>query len=165
MVNIRIKSLFFDRPRVQRAVDRAKRRVLSRAGAFIRTTAKHSIRKRKGSSRPGQPPHSHTGLLRRLILFGYDETTDSVVIGPLGFRRSNAPNVLEFGGVVKTKRSLLVRAEARGRDKRGRFTRGKFKRIEAGKRLIYAPRPYMGPALEKERPKLPKLWANSVRGG
>ncbi len=164
MIDMRIKQLFFDRPRVQKAVDKAQRKVLSKAGAFVRTTAKHSIRKRKGSAPPGAPPHSHEGSLRRLILFGYDERTETVVVGPVGFKRSTAPNVLEFGGAVKTKRPRLVRVESRGRDKRGRFTKARFRRVEAGTKLVYAPRPFMGPALEKEQPKLPKLWANSVRG-
>ena len=93
MIDMRIKSLFFDRPKVQRAVDKAKRAVLSRAGAFVRQTAKQSIRKRKGVAPSGKPPHSHTGLLRRFIFFGYDCGSDSVVVGPLGFKRSDAPNV------------------------------------------------------------------------
>jgi hypothetical protein len=164
VIDLRIKQLFFDRPRVQRAVDKTQRRVLSKAGAFVRTAAKHSIRKRKGSAPPGAPPHSHEGSLRRLILFGYDERTETVVVGPVGFKRSTAPNVLEFGGAVKTKRPRLVRVESRGRDKRRRFTKARFRRAEAGTKLVYAPRPFMGPALEKEQPKLPKLWANSVRG-
>ncbi|MEP0848620.1 MAG: hypothetical protein HRF50_17580 [Phycisphaerae bacterium] len=145
VIDMRIKNLFFDRPKVQRAVDKAKRQALSRAGAFIRTTAKHSIRKRKGSSPPGKPPHSHTGLLRRFIFFGYDPATDSVVVGPVGFKRSSAPNVLEFGGVT-----TVVRR------RRGKVVKRKVR---------IAKRAYMGPALEKERPKLPKVWANSVRGG
>lgn len=164
MIDMRIKKLFFDRPKVQRAVDKAKRRALSRAGAFIRTTAKHSIRKRKGSAPPGSPPHSHVGLLRRLIFFGYDERTDSVVVGPVGFKRSDAPHVLEFGGKVALKTPRMMRVGQPGRDRRGRFTRGKLRRVDAGTKLAYAPRPFMGPALEKERPKLPKVWANSVRG-
>ena len=145
MIDLRIKSLFFDRPKVQRAVDKAKRAVLSRAGAFIRQTAKQSMRHRKGSAPPGRPPYVHAGHLRRLIFFGYDANSESVVIGPLGFRRSDAPNVLEFGGATVVER----------RRRRGRRERRKVR---------IARRPYMGPALEKERPKLPKLWANSVRG-
>lgn len=143
MIDFRIKDLFFDRGKVMRAVDKAKRTVLSKAGAFIRTTAKHSIRTKKGPAPPGRPPHSHEGSLRRLILFGYDRASDSVVVGPVGFRKSTAPNVLEFGGTtqVKTRR-------------RGRVVKQKA-RIEM--------RAYMGPALEKERPKLPRLWAGSVR--
>jgi hypothetical protein len=164
MIDMRIKRLFFDRPKVRRAIDKAKRRVLARAGAFIRQTAKQSMRRRKGPAPQGRPPHVHEGSLRRLILFGYDRGTDSVVVGPLGFKRSKAPNLLEFGGRVTTKRPRLVRVERRGRDKRGRFTRSKFRRVEAGTRLSYRPHPFMGPALEKEQSKLPKLWANSIRG-
>lgn len=146
MIDMRIKSLFFDRPKVQRAMDRAKRRSLSRAGAFIRQRARTSIRKRKRQSRPGQPPSSHTGLLRRFILFGYDRRGDSVVVGPVGFRRSRAPNVLEFGG------RSTVESRRRGGRRQKRTVR-----ISA--------RPYMRPALEKERSQLPAVWRNSVRGG
>jgi len=143
MVDIRIKNLFFDRPKVQRAVDAARRRVLSKAGAFVRQEARQSIRKRKGTSPPGRPPYSHVGLLRNLILFGYDERTDSVVVGPVGFKRSNVPHVLEYGGVTTVTE----------------YRRGRLRR----RRVRIAPRPYMGPALAKEVPKFRELCRNSVR--
>lgn len=147
MITMRIKDMFFDRPPhvVMAAVDNAKRKVLSKAGAFIRTAARTSIRKRKGSAPPGAPPHSHEGSLRRLILFGYDKPNDSVVVGPVGFKNSEAPNVLEYGGDT-------VVLRRRG----GKLTSQKVK---------IAPRPYMAPALEKERPKLPLLWRNSIKKG
>jgi hypothetical protein len=63
------KQGFFDRALVQQKVAKAERRVLSRFGAFVRTRAKTSIRKKKGTSPPGSPPHSHVGLLRKFILF------------------------------------------------------------------------------------------------
>ncbi len=144
MLDLRIKQMFFDRPKVRRAVDAARRRVLSKAGAFIRQTARTSIRKRRGTSKPGQPPHSHVGLLRRFILFGYDRQSESVVIGPVGIRGSTAPRVLEQGGTTTVTR------------------RRRGKRTE--RRVRVAARPYMNPALEKERPKLPELWRNSVKG-
>ena len=145
MITMRIKDMFFDRATVIRAVDGAKRAVLSKAGAFIRTAARTSIRKRRASAPAGKPPHSHEGSLRRLILFGYDKAADSVVVGPVGFKKSTAPSVLEYGGdtVVLSRRG-------------GRLTSRKVK---------IAPRPYMAPALEKERPKLPILWRNSIRKG
>jgi len=145
VITMRLKDMFFDRHVVIAAVDNAKRKVLSKAGAFIRTAAKTSIRKRKGSAPPGAPPHSHEGSLRRLILFGYDRANDSVVVGPVGFKKSTAPSVLEYGGdtVVLRRRN-------------GKLTSQKVK---------IAPRPYMAPALEKKRPKLPLLWRNSVRKG
>jgi len=144
VIDMRIKSMFFDRAKIVRAVSRAKRQVLSKAGAFIRQRARTSIRKRKRTSRPGEPPSSHTGLLRRFILFGYDRRGDSVVVGPVGFRRSSAPNALEFGG------RTTVESGRRAKRRRWRVVR-------------IAARPYMGPALEKERSNLPPLWRNSVR--
>ncbi len=83
MIQMRMKTLFFDTPRVQREADAASRAALSRAGAFIRRRAKTSSRKRKGLSRPGQPPHSHAGRPRRLIFFAWDPATESLVIGPV----------------------------------------------------------------------------------
>lgn len=133
---------FFDQRAVRRRLDKATRRVLSRFGAFVRRTARSSIRKRKRASRPGQPPSSHTGLLKRFIFFGYDRGRDSVVIGPqrLGQRgRGQAPSLLEYGGVARLQRG--------GKRQRARV----------------ASRPYMGPAFEKEKPKLPAMWRNSVR--
>lgn len=149
MIDLRIKSLFFDRAKVVDALDRATRRALARIGAFIRQRAKTSIRSRKGSAPPGQPPHAHTGLLRRFILFGYDPATRSVVIGPAKLNRSTAaPSVLEFGGqtTVESYRSR----------------RGQVRRVR--RRVTVEARPYMGPALEKECAHLPRQWAHSVRG-
>jgi len=140
VIDIRIKSMFFDRAKVVRAADKASRTALSKAGAFIRQSARTSIRPRKGISPPGSPPYSHTGDLRRRILFGYDASSKSVVVGPLRFKKGEAPPLLEFGGTAK-------------RVKRG------GKKVTA----VYRPRAFMGPALEREAPKLPRMWANSVK--
>jgi len=83
MIGMVTKQMFFDRDKVRKRTDAGTRRVLSRFGAYVRTTAKHSIRKRKRISEPGEPPSSHTGLLRRFIFFGYDRDRRSVVIGPI----------------------------------------------------------------------------------
>lgn len=66
-------DMFFDTDRVKRAADMATRKNLSKAGAYVRTAARSSIRTRKAISPPGQPPGSHTGLLRKFIFFGYEE--------------------------------------------------------------------------------------------
>jgi hypothetical protein len=135
------KKSFFDRDAVQRKVDKAGIKVLSKFGSFVRTRAKTSIRKRKASSPPGQPPSSHVGLLKKFILFGYDAQAKSVVIGPakLNQNAGEAPMVLEHGGKAVIERW--------GRKRRVRI----------------AARPYMAPALEHERPQLPKLWQDSVK--
>ena len=139
------KGMFFDAPKVVRAVDTATRRVLSKFGAFVRTAAKSSIRKRKRSSEPGSPPSSHTGLLKKFIYFGYDTAARSVVIGPtrLNSTDGTAPATLEYGGTIR-----IVR------QRRGRQTI---------KRVMIAARPFMRPALQKELPKLPAMWTNSVK--
>ncbi len=66
MIEMQMKALFFDSPRVLRAMDAATRREMSWVGAFIRQRARTSTRKRKGIFRPGGPPHSRAGHLRRL---------------------------------------------------------------------------------------------------
>jgi len=68
--------------RVQAAAKRATTKALYQAGAMIRTTARRSIRKRKGASAPGSPPHTHTNALRKAILFDVDRDRESVIIGP-----------------------------------------------------------------------------------
>ena len=151
------KSMFFDRAKVASAVDSATRKVLGRFGAFVRTAARSSIKKapyltrktrgkertdfRHKSSRPGRPPYSQTGLLKKFIFFGYDPARQSVVIGPaaLNTKNTDAPKTLEHGGTT----TLDV---------------GKRK-----KRITIKARPFMGPAFEKEKPKLPQMWQDSVK--
>ena len=145
MIRFVTKQMFFDRKAVTGAVDKATRKVFSRFGAFVRRGAKSSIRKRKRISSPGEPPSSHTGLLKRFIFFGYDRQRRSVVIGPqrLNQKVGEAPKALEYGGT-----STIVEG-LRNRRKKRRV------RIQA--------RPYMGPAFQKEQPKLPAMWAGSFR--
>ena len=140
MIRFKIKKLFFDTKTVRRRINATTRRVLSRFGAFVRRTAKSSIRKRKKPSQPGSPPSSHTGLLKRLIFFGYEPNRKSVVIGPVRLSRKvgDAPETLEHGGM-----SAVLK-------------RGKKKRTRIAKRS------YMGPAMDREKPQLPKMWRDSI---
>jgi len=141
MIGMVTKQMFFDTKAVTSRVDKATRKVLSKFGAFVRTGAKHSIRKRKAVSEPGGPPSSHVGLLRKLIYFGYDPGRKSVVIGPTPLHgTAEAPPLLEYGG----------KAWRRGR---------KGRQVMA----TYRARPFMGPAFEQEKPKLPAMWASSVK--
>jgi hypothetical protein len=137
------KKMFFDRQKVLKAVDKATQKVFSKFGAYVRQRAKTSIRKRKAVSQAGQPPSSHTGLLRSFIFFGYDRPKKSVVIGPvrLNSKSGDALPTLEYGGRAKIldrkrKRKCVVKIAAR---------------------------PFMQPAFEKEKTKLPRLWADSVK--
>ena len=100
LTRAQVKKWFFDSPRVTDAVDAATRRVLSKFGAYVRRTAQCSIRSRRGTSRPGEPPHSHAGHLRKFISFWYDRSARSVVIGPEKLNKVQFDNRLQSGGVT-----------------------------------------------------------------
>lgn len=139
-------SQFFDKSAVIDKLSAAKRASLSKAGAFVRRTAKGLIRSgKKPQKTPGKPPKSHLGLLKELIFFAYDFAKESVVIGPTlsnsGRRRvrrgrASPPELLEFGGQSVT---------------------------DKGKPATYRKFPYMAPALEKEKDKFADLFAGSVK--
>ncbi len=127
-----IREGFFDTEKIRRSVSNGARRVLSKFGAFIRTRARSSIRKRKAISAPGSPPSAHTGIIR-LIFFAWDASTESMVVGPIkaSGKDGRAPTVLEKGG------ESVIAGNAKRRPRRA----------------VFKPRPSMGPALEGERPK------------
>jgi len=134
--------MFFDRVKIKNKADAATKKRLSKFGAFVRKRARESIRKRKASSKPGQPPSSHTGLLKQFIFFGYDSTRRSVVIGPVVLARkaSGIPEVLEYGGNV-----TIQWGKARG------------------KTVFIEARPYMNPAFDEEVGRASSLWVNSIK--
>lgn len=144
-----VTSWFFDSPKVMNAVDAAGRKVLSRFGSFVRRTMRGSIRKRKRAAKPGQAPSSRTGLLKKFIYFSFDPRTRGVVIGPerLNAKVGDTPHVLEYGG------SHTI---ATYRKKNG-------KRTVTCRRVTLKPHPYARPALAKELPKLPGMWAGSIK--
>lgn len=139
LLSANFKNLFFDRQAVTRGLSQAARKVLSKFGAFVRQRAKTSIKKRKKISQPGSPPSSHEGSLRKLIFFGYDTNRHSVVIGPVKFKKGEAPSLLEFGGE--------------------RTYRRKSGKVE---RQQYQPRPFMGPAFRAELGDAADLWKDSI---
>jgi len=110
MIGMRIdqvKGLFFDKPAVIGAMDRATHRVMERFGLTTRLIAQRSIRKigKSGkASLPGQPPKGRTGLLRQHIYAGYDPQMKSAIIGAALFVKSSwAQSTLEHGGVIRQK--------------------------------------------------------------
>ncbi len=157
MFDAKFKLLFFDRVKVTDPAEKAALKAQSKMGAFVRRSARSSIKTKKGASRPGTPPHAHasyesekvnkkTGkrvvryLFRDSILFGRDPSSGSTVVGPVlksgGRVRPTAPQTLEFGGTT---------------------TRGK-------RRVRVRRRPFMGPALDKELPKFAGLFRGSIGG-
>ncbi len=185
MITVRAKTTF-DAATVRKRVDSASFRSLGHAGGAIRLTARRSIRRRKTFSKRGTPPHTRTGNLKRSIRF--EAKTDEVLIGPVNEFGGQLWNLHEFGGVAKGRRMLKshrfspgefgpIRIKTLGFN--ASFHRVKLKtaaQANRATRLVneenqrrqsqvrrYPKRPFMGPALEVNRPRLPQLWANSVK--
>lgn len=147
------KAAFFDRKAVMSEVDKQKRKVFSKFGAFVMRKARWSMknaskmanRKRNPQkySQPGDPPFSRKGLLKQFLFFAWDSATRSVVVGParLGGMSGDVPKTLEDGGTIP---------------------------VRQGKQVVpvkYEARPYMGPAVLKTLPQMPAQWRNSVVRG
>ena len=161
------KASFFDSAKVLKKLDSQTRRALSKCGAFVRQTAKNSIKYGLKSSPAGSPPTARrskafvrttknkktgatksrpTSPLKELIYFAYDDQARSVVIGPALFRQSKTkgylvPTVLEKGGSV-----LAVSSDG------------------VVKPTQIAPHPFMNPAMRKEAPKFQGAFKNIVKG-
>ena len=155
-ITMKIVDSFFDDSKIERAVERANKRNLSKVGAFIRRRGRSSIRKRKKVSRPGKPPSSHTSdrtVSIKNILFGFDAVNESVIIGPVRLhgQKGIVPSLLEFGGST----TIVSRGP---RDTFGG-------RAIISKRAKYKARPFMGPALDSEvaAGTIPQVWSGSVR--
>jgi hypothetical protein len=168
-------SMFFDKPAVTKSVDRARITRLSKFGAFVRTRARSSIRKRKKVSAAGTPPSSRTGVLKRFIFFSYERQNDSVIIGPAKTNQiffnhdgepvnGTVPEILEKGGSITIREVQYPNGKWWRDDLRIRRTDHFLANAPRRMRTIQIDaRPYMGPAFEAELPKAPGLWANSVK--
>lgn len=126
-------SMFLDRSKVFKALDRKRQVVLLRTGGYTRTIMRNSMKRAKkgpgGGSKPGQPPRYRIGTLRNKIAFGFDPRTESVVVGTENFRTKTKP----AGG--KTTAELINEGGT------ARIT------TPAGvTRASYAPRPFTPPA-------------------
>ncbi len=185
MIRINIKA-HLDADRIRRKVDQASFNSLGHAGGTIRKTAYRSIRKRKKTSRPGSPPSSPTGRLRRSFRYEVERQTPGVVIGPVNEISGRLWNLHEFGGIARKRRRLKRHRFRVGQHGPVRsLGNGRFVRIELrtaaqanrARRLIdeenqrrgaekprrYPKRPFMKPALDTHRAQLPKFWRDSVR--
>ena len=166
------RANFFDSSSVINAVDKATRKALSKFGAFVRTSARGSIRRRKGVSKPGQPPYAHQGDIKE-ILFAYDSQSKSVVIGPVkknihyfggdGFpTKGLVTTVLEHGGSITVK-EVYGSLSKKWYRKNLRVRRGWQEIAPQRMRTVnIMARPFMNPALMKNLPQLPELWRNQV---
>ena len=187
MIRARIHTQF-DKAKLEKKVNQATFRSLGHAGAAIRLTARRSIRRRKKPSLPGQPPHTQTGHLKRVIRYDVQKERQQVQIGPANEYSRTIWNLHEFGGVPKRRKARRSRRFKVGEFGPARVKTAGFKptyhriRLQtaaqasratrlieqetqrrATQRARYPKRPFMQPALDVNRPRLPRFWANSVK--
>lgn len=162
-------KLFFDRPAVISAVDRATLRQLSTFGRFVRRRARSSIRKRKKVSKPGEPPSSHKSSEPNLrtIFYAYEPANRSVIIGPVKLdfigndvqpAKGTRPELLEEGGDANVQQVQL----SGGRWVRpNKKTKG-GRRNKRTRRVQIKARPFMGPAFQQEFPQAAGLFQDQI---
>ena len=168
------KGTFFSAEKVIAAVDKAVAKALSKYGAYVRQRAKSSLKYSKEASAPGQIPHVHktlsrtktnkkTGVtkiqpvspLREFIFFGYDASSQTVVIGPTLFHAAKrkatgghtVPEIIEKGGSEQAEKVIFLSG----------------RRTVKTHSATYAPRPFMAPAAAAETPKFLASLKDSVK--
>lgn len=137
-----VKQGILDQQRITDAAEKASVKALAKFGAFVRTRARTSIRKRKKVSDAGKLPSSHTGLIRDHILFLVEARERNVIIGPMKLNGTKSPTALralEHGGPT------LIMDHGKPRS------------------VTIAARPFMQPAFAIELEKAPKLWENTLK--
>ena len=146
-------SKFLDRFVVETEVERIEFEGLKRNAFYLRRVARNSIRRKKSPSKPGQPPRSVRGDLKRGI-WAVLEGRGSAVVGPVKYGwGTEAPSTLEFGGESVIDRSVkrkvgdggevrVVSGAAAGikRDSSGKFlsTSQRGKEVMPGVRVVFA---------------------------
>lgn len=148
----------------------------------ISTRTKNNIQDRlfeikfRPPSQPGTPPHTHTGVMRRDIVFAYDFTTESVVIG--SFMKGGAwlASLHEFGGSSQMQAWAYVPQFYRTMN----YGILSWKRVGTSPRNVnrweptrfrqtfpYPARPYMRPAMNHAIASgvIPKQFGNMFRVG
>jgi len=172
-----IKRTWFNGDAVMRKVTAGRKRGLSRIGAFVRQRMRTSIKRRKKSSPPGEPPSAHQGAIK-LIFFGYDERTESVVVGPIRVstpktQTIGVPPLLEKGGDV-SRSVALPRALGGSRVVSARQKEAFRRKVRDGSLIVPTPgravklyhyrgNPFVAPAAEAERPKFPQALRDCMR--
>lgn len=156
------KKSFFDRQKVKTKVEKVRLKNQAKCCAFVRTSARSSLRRRKKISTPGSPPsvHStHPFATLKNILFGYDPSTKGSIVGPVAVNgnKDDVPRLMEKGGSAR--RYTPARTKT-GKIKKKGVT---VVRLKNARSVSYDARPFMVPALKKEKAKFAKVWKNTIK--
>ncbi len=169
-----VKNVFFDRPAVMNAMERATFRVFSRFGAFVRRTARKSLRKPR-QKRIGELTRKERQRFRiqqRLYKAGKRRRKPRRPLAPSepGKPPRNRTDVLKkfiYFSFDKTRQSVVIGPAAMGPRTADVLEYGGTVTITTGpnrgKRKHVAARPFMWPAYEEEEPKLDAMWRDSIR--
>jgi len=150
-------STYFDLSAIPDAVERAKRRNLMEAAKDIWTTARRSMKTRKGPSMAGMPPHRHRSKrpgassgLQKSLRYAYDEMNDSALIGPSSVYGPGIADIAqrhEFGGTYPTRNTrrrtrkvgdageMLIASSRGGRDASGHYHPAAFRNWATAKKI------------------------------
>lgn len=138
---------------------------LGGAAAYVMKAAKRKIKQSEKPSKPGKPPHTRRGALRRAIVFAVNENGEFALVGPSADLFSNIAKYHEFGGFQKLKtkrRNYKIGSGGPVDNRTGNVVFAKLKtrqQVERAKALDlaffpglqkpveYKKRPFMAPAL------------------
>lgn len=128
----RVRTSFMTEQEFRRATARKQFQAMKRASAYLMGIARRTIRRSKKPSKPGKPPHTRKGQLKRAVLFAVEGRGNNLrgLIGP------------SFSGVGRIMIAHEYGVRFQGRD--------------------YPERALMVPALEKSQDKLPSFWRGSI---
>lgn len=144
----------FIRTYAKRSLRPARKQALSEMPPRLRALYQMAVKRRKklglpppkflAPSKPGEPPRLHRkdSLLKKFLVFGYDPTTKTVVVGPKVSKKNKGIGVLEYGGT-----DTLMYFDPRQK-----------RMIKTNAQI--AARPFMAPAFQRSVDKLPNLWTD-----
>lgn len=123
------KQFFFDRPHILRALGKKEHAAMSKIGAYGRTIMRSMMKPARINSphsRPGEPPRTQvTGLIRRMIRFGYHPFYHKGIVGPTKINvrprkmrpagGKTIPQLLDEGGFARAKEHFVIRDRVKKR--------------------------------------------------
>lgn len=185
-ISLRIISYCnFNSKKVTNAMEKATIRNLFKAGSFLRTISRNSLRKRAKSSKPGQPPTYRTSIKLFILKISDKNGNRDIEVQEKDFKRFKRQGkdveirnkAVKRGGALrksisfivnKAKQNVIVGSSFSVSTKIGGLhERGGISRVGFGKRILarYPARPFMLPALKKAAAsdKLSSFWKNTLQ--
>jgi hypothetical protein len=147
----------------------------------VNTRTKRKIQERlfeirfKPPSQAGSPPHTHAGTLRNSIVFGYDTSTESMLIGSFMDGAPYIASLHEHGGTQQMAAWAWIPRYDRGykgilawyRVGKGPKSKANWQITSFRKTFPYPQRPFMFPAMLEgvRRGRIAQEFAGRFRGG